>query len=230
MADDRESPADGGPVGAGDYEVKPGDGMASIAEKHGFFADTLWNLPENDALRDARESPEVLTPGDRVTIPDLRAKTETRQTDLVHRFKRKGVPVEIRFAVIGPDGTPFPGKSYRLTVGKRRYEGVTDADGALRHWVAPSAESGELVIDLDEEGYPQTLTRHLKIGFLQPVSEIAGCQARLQNLGYFDGAIDGALSDALTAAVADFQAAEGLPADGTLDGATREALLDRHQH
>lgn len=216
------------PVGDGNYTVRPGDGMSSIAERHGFFADTLWNLPQNSALKSARKSAEVLLPGDKVHVPALRQKRESRPVDLVHQFKRKGVPVEIRFSVVEEGGRVFADKAYILSIGQRRYEGRTDAKGELHHWVSPAAHTGTLVVTLDEPGYPSKLVRELRIGHLQPVESIAGYQARLQNLGYYKGPVSGTETEATRAAIRRFQGAEELDATGEADRATLDALLARH--
>ena len=225
---DGDTVAVAAPVGDGNYTVQPGDGMSSIAERHGFFADTLWNLPQNAALKSSRKSAEVLLPGDRVHVPDLRQKQESRPVDLVHQFKRKGVPVEIRFSVVEEGGRVFADKPYVLSIGQRRYEGRTDAKGELHHWVSPSAHSGTLTVTLDEPGYPSKLVRELRIGHLQPVESVAGYQARLQNLGYYKGPVSGTETEATRAAIRRFQGAEGLDATGEADRTTLDALLARH--
>ena len=78
------------------YVVKPGDCMASIAVEHNFLWETLWNLPENAALKDSRQDPYVLLPGDQVFIPELRPKEVPRATD---NFTRKGVRECLRIVI-----------------------------------------------------------------------------------------------------------------------------------
>ncbi len=217
-----------GPLGSGDYLVQDGDGFSSIAEAHGFFADTLWNLPENAALKEGRRSKEVLMAGDRVHIPDLRLKEESRATDLVHRFKRRGVPVQIRFQVRAQDGTEFGEKDYVLRVGKRRYEGKTGSDGRLEHWVAPAAKSGRLTVQIDEPGYPATLAWTLGIGRISPAGTLAGLQERLTNLGYDCGDESGEIGPETRAALNAFRTRYEIEApedEDTIDAATREKIL-----
>ncbi len=68
------------------------DCIASIAFHYGFFPDTVWNHAGNAALRQQRNNPNVLSPGDVVIIPDKRRKEITRPDHARHRFRRKGVP------------------------------------------------------------------------------------------------------------------------------------------
>ena len=64
------SPQDSpGPLGDGDYVVVEGDCMESIAADAGFLWTTIWNHPQNAALKKARVTPNVLLPGDRPVYP-----------------------------------------------------------------------------------------------------------------------------------------------------------------
>lgn len=223
MTDDQQSED-----ATGVWRVERGDTMVSIAEATGHFWRTLWNDPANAELKADRADPNVLQVGDLVTTPALRHKTAARDVDLVHRFKRKGVPVDIQFQARRRDGSPFADKRYVLRVGKRRYEGRTDDQGMLRQFVSPAAKTGLLTIWLEEAGYPKTYERVLNIGSLQPIENIAGVQARLKNLNYYRGALDGQPSETLEKAVAAFQRRVGLDATGQMNSDTRDALLAAH--
>jgi hypothetical protein len=78
------------------HKVREGEGMSSIAFKYGFFADTLWNLPENAQLKALRKEGEILLPGDVVHIPDKREKIENVPTGDKHKFKLKNIPPDAR--------------------------------------------------------------------------------------------------------------------------------------
>lgn len=91
----------GGPVGNGNYEVQPGDCIESIAFNHGLFWETIWNHPNNQPLRAARDSPNVLLPGDKVFVPEIRTKEEPGATEQLHRFRRCGVPGILRLRIMG---------------------------------------------------------------------------------------------------------------------------------
>ncbi|MEQ9458238.1 MAG: peptidoglycan-binding domain-containing protein [Alphaproteobacteria bacterium] len=216
------------PVGKGDYVIKAGDSIDSIAETHGHFHETLWNLPDNSELKQVRENRNILLPGDRVTIPDLRPKTETRETDLIHSFKRKGVPAEIRFNVRDDEGVPFEDCDYVLRVGRREYRGKTGPDGSVFHYVSPSARTGELTVQLNRSGYPPTAVWTVDVGLLLPVETVEGVQARLTNLNYDCGAVDGDLGAKTRDAISAFQEDSGLPITGEADDQTRSALEEAH--
>ena len=210
-----DSPNADGPVGQGDWIVEEGDSIDSIAYQTGHFWQTLWTLPANAELKAARANRTVLRIGDRVTVPDLRAKQESRKTDLVHRFVRKGVPAEMAFVVRDHSGAALAGRPYRLRVGSRLYQGQTDQDGGLRHAVIPIASQARLEIESGRADKPP-LSWTISIGRLHPPETILGLQQRLANLGYFTARQDGAISDRLKDAIRLFQASQGMPLDGAM--------------
>lgn len=216
------------PVGDGDCVVEEGDSIASIAYKSGLFSDTIWNDPANAALKEAREDPEVLLPGDRVTVMEIRPKEVTCATGKRHVFRRKGVPVKVTLVLEDEDGEPFADKPYELTVGERTYTGSTDAQGKIDQPVAPDSKEGTLKVWLDEPGYPSPMEYAVHLGKLYPIDDIAGVQQRLRNLGLYEGAADGAAGPETEAAIRAFQKRNGLEETGKMDDATRGKLEEVH--
>lgn len=213
-------------VGQGDYVVQSGDTLSSIAEAHGHFWQTLWNDPANAALKAARSNPEILQPGDRLTIQPIRVKTVRALTGRVHRFRRRGVPVRVIFAIWDQKGTPLSGKKYQLSVGSSAYEGTTDSEGLLKEWVAPAAKTGQLVVWPGMPELPETVEWTIRIGYLNPVESISGAQARLNNLRFDCGSEDGVLGPRTQAALQAFQAKHGLPPTGDYDAETCAKLKE----
>jgi len=214
------------PAGEGDWVVRAGDSIASIAHATGHAPLTLWNHAGNAPLRRARNDPEVLLPGDRVTVPPLVEGTYSCATAKRHVFRRKGVPVKVIFVVQDPKGKPFGGKDYSLRVGAKDYAGKTDANGRLEQWVDPSATTGQLTVTLATPGYPPVVVWTLKVGHLPPVGSLRGVQARLDNLAFSCGGEAGQLGPETQAALERFQRRHGLPVTREPDEATRGKLSE----
>lgn len=212
------------PTGSGERVVQSGDCIASIAKESGHFWETIWNDPANSELREARENPNILLPGDRVFVPPLRAKFESRPTQARHRFRRLGEPSVLHVRVLRRDRTPRDGEPYELRVEDARWEGMTDAAGWVSVPIDPKARTGHLTVGpaSDQAKY------RLALGGTDPIDSITGIQQRLNNLGFAAGPADGVLGPATRAAVMRFQRHHGLPETGTPDDATRAKLLEQH--
>jgi hypothetical protein len=218
------APADAGsPAGQGDYVVQPGDCMQSIAYEHGFVWKTLWSLPENAELK-RRRDPNVLLPGDRVTIPEIRLREEARPTDQRHRFRLLGAPSLFRLRFLDDKQQPRSGVAYVLTIDGQVTSGSLDAAGSLTVPIRPNASSGAIRLQTDPgpESYP------LNFGHLDPDSSPTGIRGRLNNLG-FPCATDGDWDEDLKGAILRFQIANNMPPTGQLDDQTRQALKQVHQ-
>lgn len=212
----------GGPVGSGNHVVRAGECIDSIAFEHGFFGETLWDHPDNSELKRKRENPNVLLAGDRVAIPQLRKKSESGAMDQRHRFRRKGVPLElaVQFVV---NGQPRANTPYRLIIDGVASDGELDGDGWLRVSISPAARRADLTLrpqDEPEEEY------ELELGRLDPSAGASGALHRLKNLGYYVGSDE--LDDAARSSIGGFQRAHGLQETGEMDEATMSQLKALH--
>jgi hypothetical protein len=200
--------------------AREGDSIPSLAYGAGHFWETVWNDAGNAELRSKRPSPNQLAPGDEVSIPELRSKQESGATEQRHRFKRKGVPSILRLQ-LKKLGEPRANEKYVLDLDGQLIEGETDGNGMLEHPIPPDCKGGRLLLKNGAETIP------VKIGHLDPVSEVSGVQQRLNNLGY--PASDGQRIDAKTrAALETFQREHGLDVTGEPDDATRAKLSQLH--
>jgi hypothetical protein len=200
-------------------KILQGETIDSIAFQEGFDPDTVWNHPENTELRNKSKERSVLQPGDTVVIPDKRLKEEGGSVNQRHRFRRKGVPAEMKIRLL-EWGEPRAGVDYTLVTDGKISQGKTGSDGMIRVRVPPDAKSARLIIGGSEE-------YDLKIGHLNPVGDEAGARARLVNLNYLreDQASD---NEAFKNAVSVFQKSQRMKETGQLDRATEQKLIEVH--
>jgi N-acetylmuramoyl-L-alanine amidase len=204
-----------------DYTVKQGDCISSIAEGHGFFWERIWNHPKNAELKTKRENPNVLAPGDVVFVPDKEEKEESCATGQRHTFRKKGVPAKLRLRLV-EDDKPRANEPYILEIDGVTFSGTTDGEGGIEHPIPPNAVKGKLLVGEKQEEFP------LDLGHLDPVDEITGVQARLNNLGFDCGSLDGEAGPETEAALKEFQKKHNLDESGRPDEATRSKLQELH--
>ena len=211
------------------HVVQQGECLSSIAEYYG-FSDwrIVYDHPRNASFRELRPDPHVIHPGDRLYIPDPDLKDEPGATEQLHTYELIAEPTLLRVVLEDEDGQPFANKRYELTVGDRVYPGTTDATGLLEHEIEPTDSHGQLVIWKHEQDVAKGITWMLEIGGLDPVEKITGVQARLNNLGYDSGPVDGIQGPITTAAVEAFQGENELVVDGIVGPQTRGKLKEIH--
>jgi N-acetylmuramoyl-L-alanine amidase len=210
------------------YVVQQGDCLASIASAYGFSNwRTIYDYPQNADFRALRPNPNVLFPGDTLVIPDKTPSPFETRTGQAFTFvlKREATLLRLRF--------PDAGASrYRLEVdGAPAQSASLEAGAVLAVEIPPGATRGSLVIwpsdfDSAEEAGDAAQEWTLKIGALDPPTENTGIQARLRNLGYDVGTIDGIIGPRTTEAIKAFQSDHPpLKVDGICGPKTTEALV-----
>ena len=201
--------------------VQQQDSVENLAFARGLFWQTVWDHPENAALREVRD-PMVLLPGDRLFVPALRPGWREAPTHRRHTFRRRGVPSRIR-VVFEVNGVPQAGVPYVITMDGEELEGTTSEAGLIEHWVAPDAESATVLIGTGATRRKVVLS----LRALDPPDSVSGVQARLRNRGYAVE-VTGEMDDATRRALSGFQADAGLEVTGEPDDATRARLVELH--
>ncbi|GAC1457373.1 MAG: hypothetical protein PVSMB1_07140 [Gemmatimonadaceae bacterium] len=215
------------------HQVQQGEYLALIARKYGFHDwRTIYDSPDNADLRKRRPNPNVLYPGDKVHIPDKRPKHVPAATGRAHRFKVKG-PGRTMLRVVLKDekGQVLGNVPCTLEVGGRKDKIKSTAQGVIEKKIPLGTKTAKLTLDR------WAITWDLEVGELDPVEDpvgkaavISGVQARLNNLVFHCGAVDGVLVPETTAALGVFQrlVLKRDQPSGDPDDDTRAALLQHH--
>lgn len=201
------------------HVVQQGEHLATLALQYGFrHVATVWDAPENEALRATRENPYVLLPGDVVSIPDREARVEEAPTGRRARFRIAGEKLLLRVVLLDWFGKPMAGAECKLALDGREEDVTADGDGAVEREIRGSSRE----VKLTAGGYEF----ELMLGHLDPSSERSGACARLAGLGYLPSPDEGDDDDALRGAIEFFQHDYGLTVDGELGDALSSALRD----
>ena len=126
------------------------------------------------------------------------------------------------------DNKPFASKKYELDINGALSEGTTGGDGMIEKEIPANCTEGKLTVWFDNDTTRPGVIWNLKMGHLDPWDKPSGVQARLKNLGYDPGPIDGDIGPLTRAAILGFQASQSLPLNGTADTATKNKLKELH--
>lgn len=204
------------------HTASQGEWIDQIAQKHGFAdGSAVLSHGNNADLKQKRPDPSLLLPGDQVFIPDKTLKEVQVATGQEHRFKLKRRKAKLKLIIHGEDGTPLKSKPFTLTLRGATHEGTSGGDGLIEIEV-PAREGSSGRLEIDGHVIP------IRLGHLDPVEEVSGAQARLHNLGYHRGPVDGQATPALDAAIRLFQKINSLEETGEFDDTTRNKLKEAH--
>jgi hypothetical protein len=205
--------------------VVDGDCINSIAAQYGFAdGEAILADPNNAELKKTRADGHQLHPGDEVFIPERKPKVLSLATGARHKIVVKRPTRLLRLVFRDGEGQPMSG-AYTLTAGAITRQGTLDGQGALQQQLPTSATQATLTIDGVEH---EVLIGHLNPLDGAPDGGLTGAQARLSNLGFAPGQVDGDLGPKTRNAIVAFQEAHGLEATGELDGATSSKLKAEH--
>lgn len=210
------------------YTVDQGDHLSKIAKDNGFTDYMIiWDHPNNADLKKQRQNPNVLLPGDQVFIPDMEQKQESGSTDKRHTFTVDKKTLKLRLVLEDMYEKPIAGAQCALLIDGQVFQLTTDGNGKLEQEIPLDAKEGVLTIRGDQTPFANQVLP-IKIGHLDPVDEVSGQVARLNNLGYSAGPVDGSDEDAFESAVEEFQCDHGLKVDGDCGPKTQSKLKQVH--
>jgi len=178
-------------------------------------------------LKQQRQNPNVLLPGDSIYIPDRNLRQESRGTDQKHTFVKKGKGLKLRLTLLDQYEKPIANASCSLSIGGDTSTVTTDGEGRIEQDIQPDVHDGILVIQDDQTPFNNAQIA-LKIGDLDPVDAISGQVARLNNLGYFAGDPSTPDQTAFESAVEEFQCDNKLTVDGICGPVTQAKLKQVH--
>lgn len=207
--------------------VSENEDVHIIAARHGFrHWGTVWLNDANAELRRFR-SPNLLFPGDSVSIPGRTQRHEDAIVERLHLFKARLSTRRLLLRLEEIEGRPLRDRSCTVYVDGR----LAAADHAI-----DASEHLDLVIPQGARAVELRTTRvvyQLALGGLNPLHEapdngVSGAQQRLNNLGYAAGPEDGTLGPRTSSAIRRFQAANALSITGLLDERTLTSLARIH--
>src|SRR5881397_3545632 len=113
-----------------DHVVQQGEHLSQIAAKYGFRDyKTIWNHPDNAALKKLRQSPNVLLPGDKLRIPDKTQKEESCPTGQMYYYKLTGERLYLHLALKDFDDQPLANTKCELQVEGKTTSLSSDGNG-----------------------------------------------------------------------------------------------------
>jgi putative peptidoglycan binding protein/LysM domain-containing protein len=198
---------------ATDYIVQQGDYLAKLANQFGLPASKIWNHPNNAALKQKRPNPNVLFPGDQLHVPDREPREEPCATDQLHKFETRASKLWLRLTLEDRHHQPIANSKCILEAGNDSQNLTTDGDGKIDQLIPADLQDGSVTIR-DPKTPLKDVRIALKIGYLDPIEEVSGQIARLNNLGYFAGDVDDPNQAVFLSAVEEFQCDFGLTVDG----------------
>lgn len=206
--------------------------MSAIAYRHG-FSDyrIIYNHPDNAEFKKLRPDPNLIYPGDVLYIPDKDPGKKPGDTEKKHKFKKKGKKTYLKLRIRDSEDKPYKDADYELTIddSKDKLTGKTDGDGKLEQEIPPAAAKGELILKSKSGSDEIIAVIELELGQLDPIDQNTGVQARLNNLGFDCGDVDGTMDSETEAAIRAFQKkTPGLTETGTADEATKNKLVELH--
>lgn len=209
-----------------EHTVSQGETLEHVARSQGVPMRAILDAPENRELFASRRANQ-LAEGDVLFIPELEPKFSDVGTNAIHTFVLRPRRLRLRVQFLR-GGAPRAFEPCRLCVDDgEEIDTQLDEAGWLVTEVNPEAERATLTFFPDTD-HAETAT--LKLGHLDPVTEVRGIQQRLNNLGFDCGEEDADAAERTEAALQAFSIAhqDGPPSSRPDDPNNHELLVNHH--
>lgn len=165
--------------------------LEKIAHSLHFDAKKAWDDAGNKTLRDNHPDHNLLCKGHILEVPEVQQKEVDGATDTTHKFKVKGkATAKLNLKLEHHVDSPLE-EEYELEIGGKTFKG-TSTKGEIKHEIPISSDVG--VLRLTKRNVE--LTVHVGdlnelVPWAKKQCKTKGAQARLNNLAFNSGSVDG---------------------------------------
>lgn len=198
------------------HTVAQGETLLRIARQYGYKTSTaLYNHPSNAEFKALRPDPNLIFPGDIITIPPKKEKFMPLRASSINTFVVQNEKEYFRLQIIHEDGDDITGKRIVLNIGNQTIDTVLPSDGLVEVELNENdtlTAQVDLYLKEDQSSPSESFTA--QVGHLDPIDTLSGVQARCNLLGFDCGKVDGINGAKTKAGVRDFQYEHDLEVDG----------------
>jgi len=209
------------------HTVAQGETLLRIAKQYGYqTSKALFNHPSNAEFKALRPDPNLIYPGDKITIPPKKEKFIPLRTNNINSFVVQNEKEYFRLQVSYDDGDDVAGKRVVLNIGSQTIDTVLQSDGLIEVELNNNDTlTGTVDLYLNEGETTPTKSFNVQIGNLDPIETLSGVQGRCNMLGFNCGTVDGVNGAKTKAGVREFQQAQQLQVDGIAGPVTKSRLV-----
>lgn len=208
------------------HTVAQGETLLRIAKQYGYqTSKALYNHPSNAEFKALRPDPNLIYPGDKITIPQKKEKFIPLRTNSINSFVVQNEKEYFRLQIIHEDGDDITGKRIVITIGSQTIDTVLPSNGLIEVELNENDSlTGQVDLYLKEDQSSPSESFTAQVGHLDPIDTLSGVQARCNLLGFDCGTVDGINGSKTKAGVRDFQYEHDLEVDGIAGAKTKAKL------
>ena len=208
------------------HTIAQGKTLLRIARQYGYqTSKALYNHPSNAEFKALRPDPNLIYPGDKITIPPKKEKFIPLRTNSINSFVVQNEKEYFRLQVIHEDGDDITGKRIVITIGSQTIDTVLPSNGLIEVELNENDSlTGQVDLYLKEDQSSPSESFTAQVGHLDPIDTLSGVQARCNLLGFDCGTVDGINGSKTKAGVRDFQYEHDLEVDGIAGAKTKAKL------